>query len=107
LAGPNVEVEPIHEDRALEAPFEVPLVAAMRSALEQADPGAPVWPYMLAGGTDGKGLARLGILSYGFVPLRLPADFDFTAMFHGVDERVPVDALRWGAGVLDAFLMRC
>jgi acetylornithine deacetylase/succinyl-diaminopimelate desuccinylase-like protein len=104
LAGPGVEVETIHADAALEAPFDGPLVAAMRAALDEADPGAVVWPYMLAGGTDGKGLARLGIQSYGFVPLRLPAGFDFTAMFHGVDERVPVDALRWGATVLDRFL---
>jgi acetylornithine deacetylase/succinyl-diaminopimelate desuccinylase-like protein len=106
LAGPHVSLEPIHLDTALEAPFDVPLVAAMRAALRQADPGAPVLPYMLAGGTDGKGLSRLGIDSYGFVPLRLPTDFDFTAMFHGVDERIPVDAIGWGAGVLDSFLLR-
>ncbi|MDR1118193.1 MAG: M20/M25/M40 family metallo-hydrolase, partial [Bifidobacteriaceae bacterium] len=106
LAGPGVEVEPIHADRALEAPFAAPLADAMRGALEAADPGAPVLPYMLAGGTDGKALSRLGIVSYGFAPLRLPPGFDFTAMFHGVDERVPVDALRWGAGVLNDFLMR-
>ncbi|MDR1633670.1 MAG: M20/M25/M40 family metallo-hydrolase [Bifidobacteriaceae bacterium] len=104
LAGRSVRVEPINLDIALEAPLDVPLVAAMKAALTQADPGAAVLPYMLAGGTDGKALARLGIASYGFVPLRLPAGFDFTAMFHGVDERVPVESLRWGAGVLADFL---
>jgi acetylornithine deacetylase/succinyl-diaminopimelate desuccinylase-like protein len=106
LAGDKVEVETAHTAPALEAPFDAPLVDAMRAALDQADPGAPVLPYMLAAGTDGKSLCRLGIKSYGFVPLQLPADFDFTAMFHGVDERVPVDSLRWGARVLNAFLMR-
>ncbi|MDR2564919.1 MAG: M20/M25/M40 family metallo-hydrolase [Bifidobacteriaceae bacterium] len=106
LAGPAVRVEPINEDIALEAPLDAPLVAAMRQSLLDADPDAVVLPYMLAGGTDGKALARLGIKSYGFAPLRLPPSLDFTAMFHGVDERVPVESLRWGAGVLADFLSR-
>ena len=46
----------------------------------------------------------MGIRSFGFAPLRLPADLDFTALFHGVDERVPVDALEFGARVFDRFL---
>ncbi|MDR3360523.1 MAG: M20/M25/M40 family metallo-hydrolase, partial [Bifidobacteriaceae bacterium] len=106
LAGPKIEIEPIFQSVALELPMDTPLVAAMRQALTAADPEAAVLPYMLAGGTDGKALSRLGIDSYGFAPLRLPADFDFTAMFHGVDERVPIEAIRWGAHVLDDFLMR-
>ncbi|MDR3107713.1 MAG: peptidase dimerization domain-containing protein, partial [Bifidobacteriaceae bacterium] len=106
LAGPQVQIEPINEDIALEAPIEGPLVSAMKAALAAADPDAATLPYMMAGGTDGKALARLGIVSYGFAPLRLPSGFDFTAMFHGVDERVPVDALRWGVGVLADFLAR-
>ena len=44
-----------------------------------------------------QGWHRLGITSFGFTPLRLPADLDFTALFHGVDERVPVDALEFGS----------
>ncbi|MDR0594806.1 MAG: M20/M25/M40 family metallo-hydrolase [Bifidobacteriaceae bacterium] len=107
LAGPKVRVETIHQDVALEAPLDGPLVHAMTAALTAADPDAAVLPYMIAGGTDGKALSRLGIVSYGFAPLLLPPEFDFTAMFHGVDERVPVDALRWGAGVLADFLARC
>ena len=61
-------------------------------------------PYTLSGGTDNKSLARLGITGYGFAPLRLPADLDFAGMFHGVDERVPSDALRFGTRVLDRLL---
>ncbi|MDR2378542.1 MAG: M20/M25/M40 family metallo-hydrolase [Bifidobacteriaceae bacterium] len=106
LAGPAVAVETINQGIALEAPADGPLVDAMRAALAAGDPQAPVLPYMLAGGTDGKALASLGIVSYGFAPLRLPPDFDFTALFHGVDERVPVESLRWGAGVLADFLDR-
>ena len=58
----------------------------------------------MSGGTDAKHFRKLGMRSYGFTPLRLPDDLDFTALFHGVDERVPVDALEFGARVLDRFL---
>jgi acetylornithine deacetylase/succinyl-diaminopimelate desuccinylase-like protein len=54
----------------------------------------------MGGGTDNKALSSLGISGYGFAPLRLPSDLDFTGMFHGVDERVPVDALEFGRRVL-------
>ena len=79
----------------------------MVDSLHAEDPGAAVLPYTLSGGTDNKSLARLGITGYGFAPLRLPADLDFSGMFHGVDERVPVDALRFGVRVLDRLLRTC
>jgi acetylornithine deacetylase/succinyl-diaminopimelate desuccinylase-like protein len=107
LAGPDVRVEPIHQDVALEVPFEGDLVDAMVAALHAEDPGAVVLPYTLSGGTDNKSLSRLGITGYGFAPLRLPADLDFAGMFHGVDERVPTDALRFGTRVLDRLLATC
>ena len=107
LAGPSVDVEDLYRNRALEAPIDAPIVAAMTTALLAEDPEAVVLPYMLSGGTDNKHLAELGITGYGFAPLRLPAAMDFAAMFHGVDERVPVDALRFGTRVLDGFLDAC
>ncbi|WP_182113749.1 MULTISPECIES: M20/M25/M40 family metallo-hydrolase [unclassified Actinotalea] len=107
LAGPGVRIEDIHRDIALEFPFEGDLVDAMVAALHAEDPGAAVLPYTLSGGTDNKSLARLGITGYGFAPLRLPTSLDFSAMFHGVDERVPVDALRFGTRVLDRLLATC
>ena len=76
----------------------------MVAALQAEDPGARAVPYCLSGGTDNKSFSLLGIRGFGFAPLRLPPDLDFAAMFHGVDERVPVDALRFGARVLDRFL---
>ena len=91
-------------DQAIEEPFEGPLVDGMAAALRAEDPGARAVPYMLAGGTDAKSFSRLGIRCYGFSPLRLPPELDFTAMFHGVDERVPVEGLRFGVRVLDRFL---
>ena len=107
LAGEHVRVEDRHRDISASAPIDGPLVDAMAAAVIAEDPGAVVLPYMLAAGTDNKSLARLGVAGYGFAPLRLPADFDFTAMFHGVDERVPVDALRFGCRVLDRLLSTC
>ncbi len=107
LAGPDVRIEPIHEDVALEVPFAGSLVDAMVDAVVAEDPGSVVLPYTLSGGTDNKSLSRLGITGYGFAPLRLPSDLDFVGMFHGVDERVPVEALKFGTRVLDRLLATC
>ena len=107
LLGPGVEREFIHRDVALETTFDGILPEAMTAALLAEDPGAKAVPYCMPAGTDGKAFSRLGIRSFGFAPLRLPADADFFGMFHGVDERVPVDALRFGVRVLDGFLDRC
>jgi acetylornithine deacetylase/succinyl-diaminopimelate desuccinylase-like protein len=104
IVGEGVEVEIVHQDIGLEVPFRGSLVDAMVSALGRHDPGAPVVPYLMGGGTDNKALAVLGIAGYGFAPLRLPADLDFTGMFHGVDERVPLDALVFGQAVLTDLL---
>ena len=107
LAGEHVEVEVVHRDIALDAPFDGPLVEAMKAALLTEDPDARVLPYCLSGGTDNKALSKLGITGYGFAPLRLPADLDFAPMFHGIDERVPVDALEFGARVLLRLVQTC
>ena len=107
LAGEHVSVEVLQRDIALDAPFEGDLVEAMVAALRTEDPDAVVLPYCLSGGTDNKALSLLGITGYGFAPLRLPADLDFAPMFHGVDERVPVDALRFGARVLGRLIATC
>jgi acetylornithine deacetylase/succinyl-diaminopimelate desuccinylase-like protein len=104
LLGPHVSRSPIVDDIALEAPFEGPVVDAMVKSLLEHDPGARAVPYTLSGGTDAKAFAELGIVGYGFAPLRLPRELAFADLFHGVDERVPVDALEFGARVLDRFL---
>jgi acetylornithine deacetylase/succinyl-diaminopimelate desuccinylase-like protein len=92
---------------ALEYPFEGDLVEAMKASLVAEDPDGHPIPYMLSGGTDNKAFSRLGIAGYGFSPLRLPAELDFTALIHGVDERVPVDALQFGTRVLGRLLRTC
>jgi acetylornithine deacetylase/succinyl-diaminopimelate desuccinylase-like protein len=104
LLGPDIQREFIHHDIAVETEWETALVEAMSNAIKAEDPqGKPV-PYTLSGGTDAKSFSELGMKCYGFSPLRLPADLDFAGMFHGVDERVPLDSLRFGARVLDRFL---
>ncbi|MCR4511946.1 M20/M25/M40 family metallo-hydrolase [Aeromicrobium sp. 50.2.37] len=104
IVGDRVSVEPYILDRALEYPFRGDLVDAMTVALHAEDPDAHIAPYLMSGGTDAKAWDKLGMTSYGFTPLRLPGDLDFTALFHGVDERVPVDALEFGSRVFDRFL---
>jgi acetylornithine deacetylase/succinyl-diaminopimelate desuccinylase-like protein len=104
LAGDDVEIEMITEDIALEAEFSGALVDAMSNALRSQDQdGIPV-PYLMSGGTDNKALSDLGIVGFGFSPLRLPEDLDFFSLFHGVDERVPIDGLKFGVRVLQEFL---
>jgi len=107
LAGDHVDVEVVHRDIALDAPFGGDLVDRMKDALLAEDPGASILPYCLSGGTDNKALSTLGITGYGFAPLRLPADLDFAPMFHGIDERVPVESLKFGARVLQRLLTDC
>ncbi|WP_298989587.1 M20/M25/M40 family metallo-hydrolase [uncultured Pseudokineococcus sp.] len=107
LAGPGVDVEVVHADAALETDMEGSLPEAMVGALLAEDPGARVLPYCLSGGTDNKALAKLGIRGFGFAPLQLPPELDFAGMFHGVDERVPVESLRFGTRVLDRLLRTC
>jgi acetylornithine deacetylase/succinyl-diaminopimelate desuccinylase-like protein len=104
LVGPDIEIVVMHRDIGLENPFQGPLVDAMVAALGTHDPGVPVLPYLLSGGTDNKALSLLGITGYGFAPLKLPAGLDFPGMFHGVDERVPLDALVFGRRVLGDLL---
>jgi acetylornithine deacetylase/succinyl-diaminopimelate desuccinylase-like protein len=104
LLGPNVSREFVYHDIAIETGFDGALVRSMTDALLAEDPGALAVPYTLSGGTDLKAFSRLGMRGFGFSPLRLPAGLDFSGMFHGVDERVPVDSLRFGVRVLDRFL---
>jgi acetylornithine deacetylase/succinyl-diaminopimelate desuccinylase-like protein len=106
ILGPDVEplwaIMP-----AVATAFEGPLVDAIAAAVDAEDPGARVLPYLLPASTDAKAFSALGIRHLGFTPLRLPPELDFLSMFHGVDERVPVEALRFGCRVLRRLLTTC
>jgi len=107
ILGPDIRREWVVLDDAVETGFDGALVDAMGAALRAEDPIARPLPYMLSGGTDAKSFARLGMRCFGFSPLLLPPDLDFSGMFHGVDERVPISSLRFGVRVLDRFLHAC
>lgn len=106
IAGEDIRLDVMVGDVGMEQPFEGELVDAMVASLLAHDPGATVLPYMLSGGTDNKALSELGIRGYGFAPLKLPPDLDFAAMFHGVDERVSLEAIDFGTAVLTDLLLR-
>jgi acetylornithine deacetylase/succinyl-diaminopimelate desuccinylase-like protein len=107
LIGEHVSREFITRDIAVETDFDGAVVDAMAAALKAEDPHAVPLPYLMSGGTDAKSFSLLGIRNFGFSPLLLPPDLDFSSLFHGIDERVPVSALQFGTRVLDRFLRNC
>lgn len=104
LVGPDISLETVVYQAPIEASFDTLTVDLMARALRAEDAGARAVPYMISGGTDAKAFHALDIACYGFSPLRLPEGVDYWRMFHGVDERVPVDGLVFGVRVLDRFL---
>ena len=104
LCGEGVTWDFVTHQQPWETPYDGRVVEAIERSLMAEDPDALVAPYLMSGGTDAKHFRDLGMRSYGFAPLRLPADLDFGSLFHGVDERVPTDALEFGARVFDRFL---
>ena len=107
LLGQGVSREFIHHDIAVETTADGHLWDAMATALNAEDPGATVVPYCLSAGTDAKWFNKIGIRCFGFSPLQLPADLDFSGMFHGIDERVPTSSLQFGVRVIDRLLDIC
>ena len=107
LLGDQAEIVEMFSDIAMETTFDGPTVDAMVAALRAEDPGALPVPYLMSGGTDAKQFSKLGIRAFGFIPLRLPPELEFAKLFHGVDERVPVDGLQFGTRVMDRFLRTC
>ncbi|WP_131735476.1 M20/M25/M40 family metallo-hydrolase [Actinomadura roseirufa] len=78
----------------------------LAGSLTAVAPGCRVAPFVFSGGTDNKWFAELGVPTYGFTPMLLPDGFDFPAMFHGVDERFPVESLHFGVDVLEHLFAR-
>lgn len=105
VLGPDIEREWITKLEPYETSFDGALVDAMNDAILAHDPDGRTVPYMLSGGTDAKAFAKLGIRCFGFAPLQLPEELDFAALFHGVDERVPVESLKFGTRVFEHFLL--
>jgi acetylornithine deacetylase/succinyl-diaminopimelate desuccinylase-like protein len=104
LIGPDVRREYLQHQPPVQAPVESPWFDAMAASLRASDPLAVVVPFCMGGGTDAKAFTKLGIDCYGFAPLYCPPGFDLHRMAHGVDERAPIEGLRFGVDVLDRFL---
>ncbi len=102
--GPDLlsacDVENVIFGAPAESPAEGPLWDTLAGVLVEHDPEAVPLPVLVPFATDAKHTARLGVPTYGFSPLRLAPDERFLERFHGVDERVSLDALRWGLPVL-------
>jgi acetylornithine deacetylase/succinyl-diaminopimelate desuccinylase-like protein len=107
ILGPEIHLDWRPGLAPIQTTFDGALVDRMTAAIQAEDPGAYTLPYMLSAGTDAKSFDQLGVRHFGFSPLKLPPDLDFTALFHGVDERVPVDALLFGTRVLLRLLPDC
>ncbi|HQZ00318.1 MAG TPA: M20/M25/M40 family metallo-hydrolase [Propionicimonas sp.] len=106
LLPDKVRYEVAISEVAVETTFDGDLVDAMTASLLTQDPSAVAVPFIMSGGTDAKAWSKLGVRCFGFAPLRLPPELDFIALFHGVDERVPIESLEFGCRVLDDFLDR-
>src|SRR5262249_1790043 len=101
VLGDDVELEVMKEAPPIVTdPFRSPAWDAIVSVLAQREPDAVVAPYLIPGFTDAKAFARLGTRWYGFSPVKLPKGLRFAELYHGNDERIPVDGLRWGTEVL-------
>lgn len=106
LVGPEVELEVIHAD-TYDAPApDMGLFPTLAEILREADPGGAPIPMLLAAVTDARFFTRIGIQTYGFTPMRLPRNLNFTALLHAADERIPVAALTFGTDAVFQALQR-
>ena len=99
IIGHEAEIEIIRYDEG-PSMVDMELMPFLAGILERADQGAKAIPFMVAGGTDAKWFHSIGIDTYGFTPMLLPADINFMALFHATDERIPIDALNFGAELM-------
>jgi acetylornithine deacetylase/succinyl-diaminopimelate desuccinylase-like protein len=96
IVGPEPALHVLKTAAPAEASPDTPLFRLIKSRTEAADPGARAIPWMLPGATDSKFYAQLGATCYGFAPVRLDPKMPFGSLYHGNDERMPVEGLLWG-----------
>jgi acetylornithine deacetylase/succinyl-diaminopimelate desuccinylase-like protein len=103
VLGPDIELEVIRSSPAVVTePVSSPLYQAIERQIRRREPEATVVPYMIPGFTDAKYFSQTGARWYGFAPVKLErgSGLRFADMFHGENERIPLDGLRWGAELL-------
>ena len=103
--GGDVVFEVVRHDPGPERP-DMGLFGALVGVLRQADPDGHPVPMLLPAATDGRFLSRLGIQSYGFMPMKLPPGFNFYETIHGRNERIPIEALEFGSEAIYQLLLR-
>ncbi len=96
IVGPEPSLEIVKSAPPAESSADTDLFRLIKTRVESADPGARVIPWMLPGATDSKFYAQLGAVCYGFAPVRLESRMPFGALYHGNDERMPIDGMLWG-----------
>jgi acetylornithine deacetylase/succinyl-diaminopimelate desuccinylase-like protein len=106
LIGPGPSIELLHAEPPSAFSPDTPVYAEMASVLREMDPGTAVLPYPIFGATDSRNYAKLGTICYGFYPLPLPPDLAFSQLFHGNDERIPVEGFRFGLEALEKLVLR-
>jgi acetylornithine deacetylase/succinyl-diaminopimelate desuccinylase-like protein len=105
ILGNEVEIEVVRYDPGPTEP-DMGLYKVLADIIHDADPeGVPI-PFMLSGVTDGRYFSQLGIQTYGFTPMQLPEDFNFTQTIHAADERIPIDAVDFGTQAIYQVLTR-
>jgi acetylornithine deacetylase/succinyl-diaminopimelate desuccinylase-like protein len=108
VLGEDVELEVIHSlPPTVTEPKESSLYSIIDAVMAERAPEAPIIPFVLQGFTDAKAFTSLGAKWYGFAPVRLPPGLRFADMFHGHDERIPVEGLAWGTETLMEVVRRC
>ena len=107
VLGPDIELEVMHSlPPVVTEPKESGLYDTIMAVMTEREPHSPVVPYMLPGFTDAKAFTSIGARWYGFAPVKLPPDIRFADLFHGHNERIPVDGLRWGTETLTEVVCR-
>jgi len=105
IIGSDVEFEVIRYDEGPGEP-DMGLFDMLSAILVEDDPGCIPVPLLLSGCTDGRFFSRLGIQTYGFLPMALPKGFNFTKTIHSVDERVPAESIDFGTNAIYKLMQR-
>jgi len=105
IVGDDVALEVVRHDPGPAEP-DMGMFNTLKDILAEADPGGIPIPFLMTGVTDGRFFSELGIQTYGFIPMKLPEDFNFSASVHAADERIPVEAVEFGANAIYQALQR-
>lgn len=100
IVGDDISLDVFEQHEGTVFSSETPLYDKLCEVLDRRDPGAVAVPFMIPGFTDSFAYGRLGAICYGFAPVKLEPGIDFTSMYHGHNERIPVDGFKWGVRTL-------